>query len=205
MTETEILGLRKPAGSDYFSVEDFNHNVDVLETSAQSKVTTLRVCGDLNSAALVIHSSGSYAGNSVEHDDGGTYAEFILPCGGHVDITHIVNGIKHSRELVLVEGSTEWVVTHQMTVYDSPLARAPDDYFSTSKNFSYVGRNRVLYCISKQTLEELQAIETDFTYAEDYKNHLWHATRTGMITAEEYATATGEEYTNVPPHRITQY
>lgn len=213
MNETEVLKLRKPAENDFYSVEDFNHNMDLLEEDAAKRITTVRICGDIDSIASLTHSSGFYTGTVTEHADtlkDGTpvkynYAEFKLPCGGHVSITHVVNGNQHSPTYVLVDGSTEWIISHKMTSYHHPLSKAPDNYYAEAKNFSYVGSNRVLYNVHKMTLEEIQEQESNFLYAEDYKNFVWHAVRTGMITAEEYATATGEEYPSICPLRVTQY
>ena len=201
MTETEILGLRRPAGSDYFSVDDFNHNVDVLEGAAQAKVTTLRVSGDLNSAVLVIHSSGSYSGTIVEHEDGHKYAEFVLPCGGDADITHVVNGVKNSKNITLVEGQTEWYVFHKMTIHHSILARVPDGYFNTENSIA-LDRDGVVGTIAKVDMKTFQA---GYTADLDHQNELWHAVRTGMITAADYKTITGEAYPTAPPTRVEQY
>ena len=201
MTESEILGLRKPAGSDYFSIEDFNHNVDVLEASAQSKVTTVRVFGDLNSAVLLIHSSGSYSGTVVEHDDGHAYAEFVLPCGGHVDITHIVSGEKHSRVDIVIDGNTEWIISHKMTVYHSILSRVPDGYFNNNKSIIISENNGVGNVIAKV---DVATFQEGYVADVEHQNELWHAVRTGMITSDDYATITGEAYPSAPPIKIEQ-
>lgn len=202
MTETEILRLKKPSASDFYSVADFNHNVDALESIAQAKVTTLRVCGDLNSAVLVIHSSGSYAGTVTEHsDDEHAYAEFVLPCGGHVDITHIVGGKKFEKIENLIDGKTEWIISHQMIAYHSILAKVPDGYFSTSTSIVVCDHNGVGKVIKKTNMATFQ---TGYTADLDHKNELWHAVRTGMLTASNYATITGETYPTTPPMRVEQ-
>jgi len=200
MTETEILKLKRPAGSDFYSVDDFNRNVDLLEAAAKSKVTTLRVCGDLNSAALVLHSSGSYTGTVVEHDDGHAYAEFVLPCGGHVDITHVANGEKHSRIEILIDGNTEWIISHHMTVYHSILAKVSDGYFADASSIIIYddGIGRVIQKTDVETFQEGYVADLD------HQNELWHAVRTGMITAADYATITGDEYPTTPPTRVEQ-
>lgn len=213
MNETEVLKLRKPSENDFYSVEDFNHNMDILEEDAAKRITTVRVCGDIDSVASLTHSSGLYTKTVTEHADtlkDGTpvkynYAEFKLPCGGHASITHVVNGNKHSQTCVLVDGNTEWIISHTMTSYHHPLSKAPDNFFVENKNFSFLNDRGVFCRITKMTLSEIQAVESEFDYAEDYKNFLWHAVRTGMITAEEYATATGEEYPSLCPFRVTQY
>jgi len=201
MTETEILKLKRPAGSDFYTVDDFNHNVDILEAAAKSKVTTLRVCGDLNSAALVVHSSGSYAGTVVEHDDGHTYAEFILPCGGQTDITHIVNGAKHSRNENLFDGTTEWIISHKMTSYHSILAKVPDGYFTDNDSILISEKNGVGSVIAKT---DMATFQNGYVADLDHQNELWHAVRTGMITSADYVTITGEAYPTAPPTRVEQ-
>lgn len=201
MTETEILKLRRPAGCDFYSVDDFNHNMDILEAAAQARVTTLRVCGDLNSAVLVIHSSGSYAGTVTEHSDEQAYAEFVLPCGGHVDITHIVSGKKFERIESLIDGKTEWIVSHRMTVYHSILAKVPDGYFSTNTSILVCDQNGVGKFIQKT---DMATFQTGYTADLDHQNELWHAVRTGMITASDYETITGETYPTAPPVRVEQ-
>lgn len=213
MNETEVLKLRKPAENDFYSVEDFNHNMDLLEEDAAKRITTVRVCGDIDSIASLTHSSGFYTKTVTEHADtlkDGTpvkynYAEFILPCGGHASITHVVNGNKHGNTYVLVDGNTEWIISHKMTTHFHPLAKAPDNFYAENKNFSFVNDRGVLCIVPKMTLSEIQEKESAFDYAEDYKHFLWHAVRTGMITADEYATATGEEYPTICPLRVTQY
>lgn len=212
MNETEVLKLRKPAENDFYSVEDFNHNMDLLEENEAKKITTVCVFGDLGSTVNLSHGSGSYVGTVEEHTDtneNGTtvtrsYAKFVLPRGGKTEITHIVSGNKHEVEWILNDGGTEYIISHTTTIHTSPLSRVPNDFFAEHKNYAYTDDNCSVCILRKQTLSELQETRSKFDYEEDYKNHLWHATRTGMITADEYATATGEEYTSVPPLRVTQ-
>ena len=98
MIETDVLKLRKPAENDFYSVEDFNHNMEILEKKAASKIVTLRVCADLDTTVAVSHSSGIYSAVSTVHTEEyegkvtDTYAEFILPEGGETTVLYTFNG-----------------------------------------------------------------------------------------------------------------
>lgn len=207
MTETEVLKLRKPAESDFYSVGDFNHNVDILENIAANRIVTLRVCADLNSTVAVSHSSGIYTAEATGHvenngENGGavtrTYAEVLLPCGGKTTILYTSGGRSFNSSPVLVDGMTEYITAQHMTVYHSILAKVPDGYFLSKNSILIADENGVGGYLEKVSFETLLG---GYTADLDHKNELWHAVRCGMITTAQYQTITGKTYPSTPPTR----
>ena len=212
MTETEILKLKKPAPNDYYSVEDFNENMDKLEAQAaveKSKSVILRVFADLNSVVAVSHRSGTYSGIATQHTDyqedgtsqARTYAEFLLPHGGNTNIMFTAGGYSFCSEFCLIDGKEEWIIGSHQTIYHSILARVPDNYFADKDNSCIVisDKNGVGQVINKASFSTLQS---GYIADLDHKNELWHAVRCGMITSDQYQVITGETYPSTPPTRV---
>ena len=89
METTDILKLKKPSQNDFYNVNDFNANMDILEgeaAKAKSRQATLLVHAPAGYSIEVVHQSGSYTAvsNTVGKD---AYATLTLPFGGPVSIS----------------------------------------------------------------------------------------------------------------------
>lgn len=73
METTDILKLKKPSQNDFYNVNDFNANMDILEgeaAKAKSRQATLLVHAPAGYSIEVVHQSGSYTAvsNTVGKD-----------------------------------------------------------------------------------------------------------------------------------------
>lgn len=202
MIETDVLKLREPAENDFYSVEDFNHNMEILEKKAASKIVTLRVCADLDTTVAVTHSSGIYSAISTVHEEEyegkliDTYAEFILPEGGEVTAIYISGGSQFTQTVSVIDGNHEWFMAGECEkICFSLLARVPDNHFQSHNSFQFVKDGKVM-SISKTDFATFQS-----GYSDDaaHKSELWDAVRCGMITSSQYQTITGEAYPEYRP------
>lgn len=207
MNVTDVLKLRKPAENDFYSVGDFNNNMDILEAEAAGRIVTLRIEADENSTVAVSHSSGTYSGTATQHtetqDDGAsvtrTYAEFTLPRGGNASFMFTSGGHSFCNSADLMDGALEWIIGNHMTVYQSILAKVPDNHFKSNNSFQFADDAGIVKNIVKVDFDTLQS---GYTADLDHKNELWHAVRCGMITSTQYQTITGDEYPSTPPTRV---
>lgn len=207
MNVTDVLKLRKPAENDFYSVGDFNHNMDILEAEAAGRIVTLRIEADENSTVAVSHSSGTYSGTATQHtesqDDGTSvtriYAEFMLPRGGKASFMFTSGGHSFCDSANLMDGALEYIIGSHMTVYQSVLAKVPDNYFKSKSNFEFANEAGIVQIITKVGFDTLQS---GYTADIDHQNELWHAVRCGLITSAQYQTITGTAYPSTPPTRV---
>lgn len=216
METTDILKLKKPSQNDFYNVNDFNANMDILEgeaAKAKSRQATLLVHAPAGYSIEVVHQSGSYTAvsNTVGKD---AYATLTLPFGGPVTISYCKDGqIKHTEGDCVEDGVTIHIIlSDELTIYESPLSAVPAGTYAAGGPCAPGGASGyvVTFCGKAHTIERKSFDEFKTGYSKisdsnkklDAKNELWHAVRIGMITAVDYKTITGEDYPNIPPTRV---
>ena len=79
MTTTDTLGLKKPAGNDYYNIEDANYNSDKIDAYAESvngsitqmtERTTQLSNGKADGAGITIYYSNQDNLMHISYDDG---------------------------------------------------------------------------------------------------------------------------------------
>ena len=92
MEMTTNYGLKKPAGSDYYNIEDFNYNADAIDTALEDKMD--KAGGTFTGTTTVENSNPSRYWRT---QDGKT---FYISSGGigdtaYFDVGTIIDGVPH--------------------------------------------------------------------------------------------------------------
>ena len=159
METTDILKLKKPSQNDFYNVNDFNANMDILEAEAakaKARQATLLVHAPAGYSIEVVHQSGSYTAvsNTVGKD---AYATLTLPFGGPVTISYCKDGqIKHTEGDCVEDGVTIHIIlSDELTIYESPLSAVPAGTYAAGGPCAPGGASGyvVTFCGKSHTIE----------------------------------------------------
>lgn len=220
METTDILKLKKPSQNDFYNVNDFNANMDILEgeaAKAKSRQATLLVHAPAGYSIEVVHQSCAYTAVSTAVGND-AYATIVLPFGGCATINFRQNTQTEKVKCTLVEDliadgrTTHIILSDDLIAYQSPLSAIPAGTYAAGGPCAPGGASGyvVTFRGKSHTIERTSFDEFKTGYSKisdankklDVKNELWHAVRIGMITAANYKTITGEDYPNIPPVRV---
>ena len=105
METTDILKLKKPSQNDFYNVNDFNANMDILEAEAakaKARQATLLVHAPAGYSIEVVHQSCAYTAVSTAVGND-AYATIVLPFGGCATINFRQNTQTEDVKCTLVE------------------------------------------------------------------------------------------------------
>lgn len=215
-----ILKLKKPSQNDFYNVNDFNANMDILEgeaAKAKSRQATLLVHAPAGYSIEVVHQSCAYTAVSTAVGND-AYATIVLPFGGCATINFRQNTQTEKVKCTLVEDliadgrTTHIILSDDLIAYQSPLSAIPAGTYAAGGPCAPGGASGYVvtfrgksHTIKRTSFDEFKTGYSKISDANkklDAKNELWHAVRIGMITAANYKTITGEDYPNIPPVRV---
>ena len=133
METTDILKLKKPSQNDFYNVNDFNDNMDILEAEAakaKARQATLLVHAPAGYSIEVVHQSCAYTAVSTAVGND-AYATIVLPFGGCATINFRQNTQTEDVKCTLVEDliadgrTTHIILSDDLIAYQSPLSAIP--------------------------------------------------------------------------------
>ena len=133
METTDILKLKKPSQNDFYNVNDFNANMDILEAEAakaKARQATLLVHAPAGYSIEVVHQSCVYTAVSTAVGND-AYATIVLPFGGCATINFRQNTQTENVKCTLVEDliadgkTTHIILSDELIIYESPLSAVP--------------------------------------------------------------------------------